>query len=71
MTTFEQLDKALRAKGWRYDVGEEQFFDRAGNVIRGYGKLLALVPTMTRDELASYQDHQHDTRGKHVRTGRL
>jgi hypothetical protein len=67
MTTFQQLDKALRAKGWRYDIGEEQFFDGDGTMIRDYRKLTALVRGMTLDELLSYQDQQYDRRGKHAR----
>jgi hypothetical protein len=33
MTTFQKLDKALRAKVWTYDIGEEQFLDGDGKVI--------------------------------------
>ena len=62
MTTFQQLDRALRSRGWRYDGGEEQFIDATRKVIRSAAKLLALVPGMTLDELASYQDDKADKR---------
>ncbi len=67
MTTFQQLDKALKARGWRYDIGQEQFIDGDGKAIRDCQKLTALVPGMTLDELASYQDDKHDTRGDYAR----
>jgi len=51
---FQTLDKALRAASWRYDACEESFY--AGDKRLPYRKVLALVPGMTLDELASYQD---------------
>ena len=59
MITFQQLDKALKARGWRYDIGQEQFIDANGKAIRDR-KLTALVRGMTLDELASYQDDKYD-----------
>jgi len=60
MTTFKQLDRALAAKGWRYDVDNEQFMN--GKHPLNYHKVLALMPGMTLDELASYQDQKYDAR---------
>jgi len=60
MTTFQKIDRALRARGWTYDVGDEQFLDNTGNVIRNNGWLLALVPGLTLDHLVSYMDHKYD-----------
>jgi hypothetical protein len=61
MTTFSQLDRALKAKGWRYDAGDEVFRD--GNDRRlDYRRVLKLVSGMTLDELASYQDDEADKR---------
>ena len=56
MMTLEQIDAAHAAKGWRYDVSKDDFF--AGNRRLGYQKILAVVPGMTLDELASYQEAQ-------------
>jgi len=58
MTPFQAIDKALRDAGWRYDTGEECFFDGAKRL--PYRKVLAVVPGMTLDELASYQDDKYD-----------
>ena len=65
MTTFEKIDKALRARGWTYDIGDEVFRDNAGNVIRNHGWLLALVPGITLDHLVRYMDDKYNawTRG--------
>jgi hypothetical protein len=58
MNTFAALYKALRAAGWQCDTGEECFFDGAKRL--DYRKVQALVPGMTLDELASYQDDRRD-----------
>jgi hypothetical protein len=58
MTIFEQIDAALRAKGWRYDRGNELFM--AGERVLEWEKLVCLLPGLTLDELASYQDDRHD-----------
>jgi len=60
MTTFTKLDRAIRAKGWHYDAGDEVFRD--GNRRLDYRRVLKLVPRMTLDELASYQDDKADKR---------
>jgi hypothetical protein len=53
MTTFTDLDNALKAKGWRYQASHEQFYD--GNRELTWKDVLGLVPGMTLDELAGYQ----------------
>jgi len=53
MTTAE-FDRLLKARGWRYDAGEEQFFD--GERELDWEELITLTPDLTLDELASYQD---------------
>jgi hypothetical protein len=53
MTTFEQIDKALDARGWRYQASHEQFYD--GNRELTWKDVLGLAPGMTLDEMASYQ----------------
>jgi hypothetical protein len=55
MTTFKQLDRALRAKGWHYDAGDEVFHDRANRRL-DYRGVVPLVPGLTLDKLASYQE---------------
>jgi hypothetical protein len=62
MTTFEQIDNALRAKGWRYDRGDEVF--REGNRELGWEEVVGLVPSTSLDELASYQDGKSDDGAK-------
>src|SRR5262245_59151755 len=57
MTIIQRLDEALRAKGWSYDAENEVFRDRAKRRTR-YSRVLALVPDMTADDLANYQDYQ-------------
>jgi hypothetical protein len=69
MTTFPALDKAIRDGGWRYDTGEECFFDGAKRL--PYRKVLALVPGMTLDELASYQGNKYDQLAKLRRTKKV
>ena len=56
MTTFTDLDNALKAKGWRYQASHEQFYD--GNRELTWKDVLGLVPGMTMDELASYQTNK-------------
>jgi hypothetical protein len=58
MSTFDTLDKRLAAKGWRYDADNEQFMN--GKHALNYRAVLALIPGMTMDELARYQDQKHD-----------
>jgi hypothetical protein len=58
MSTFDTLDKQLAAAGWTYDADNEQFL--AGKRRLDYRRVLALVPGMTLDELASYQDLKYD-----------
>jgi len=57
MTIIQRLDEALLAMGWSYDAKNEVFRDRAKRRAP-YSRVLALVPGMTGDDLASYQDHQ-------------
>jgi hypothetical protein len=57
MTTPE-LDRALAARGWRFDAASERFTDGTRRV--DYRKVLALIPGMTLDELASYVDAKHE-----------
>jgi hypothetical protein len=59
MSIFDEPDKQLAARGWTYDAKSECFMD-AGNHV-DYRALLALVPAMTLDELASYVDRKHDS----------
>ncbi len=54
MTTFERIDAALRAKGWRYDRVNELF------MARERVDVISLVPNTTLDELANYQDDKYD-----------
>ena len=63
MTTAD-LDKRLAARGWRYDVDNEQFMN--GKYTLNYRKVLALMPGMTLDELASYQDQKYDDKPRGV-----
>lgn len=60
MTTFEEIDGALRPKGWRYDRGNEVF--KAGERVLEWEEVVSLVPSTTLDELASYQDDKADHR---------
>jgi hypothetical protein len=58
MTTFEKIDAALVARGWRYDRNEQQFVD--GVRVLNWEEVIGLVPGMTPDELASYEDDKWD-----------
>jgi hypothetical protein len=55
---FEEFNKDLRKRGWRYDAENEVF--KAGEAELDWEAIIALVPGMTLDELAFYQDDQHD-----------
>jgi hypothetical protein len=57
MTTTGPADfsRALAARGWRYDSDEEEFTDKSSLVVERE-ELLALVPGMTPDDLAAWQD---------------
>jgi hypothetical protein len=65
MTTFGQIDQALRAKGWRYDRGDEVFRD--GDRVLVWEEVIGLAPGTTLGELTSYQDDRYDTRSKVMR----
>jgi hypothetical protein len=54
MTTYAQLDKALRANGWRFGASEESFW--AGSKRVPYGKLLKMVPGTTECEFAAWAE---------------
>ena len=58
LSRFEQFERALKANGWTYDVGREVFRNRLGLVL-GSESLLRLLPEMTRDELACYQEYRY------------
>jgi hypothetical protein len=58
LTRFQQFDKALAKRSWTYSVGDEVF--REGERVLDADELLAIVPEMTLDELASYQDDRYD-----------
>lgn len=66
MTTFQQLDKALHARGWTYDIGDEVFRDNAGKVIHNNAWLLALVPGITLDHRVSCMDDKCDEGTRNV-----
>ena len=59
MSTYTQLDRALKANGWRYDRGDEIFLDGAGKPLH-YQKVLRPVPGMSLDAMASDQDYNYD-----------
>ena len=63
MTTFSQLDSALKSNGWCYDVGDEVF--SGGKARLDHRSVLKLVPGMTLDELASYKDRNTKTSTGH------
>lgn len=48
MTTIEQIDQALRDKGWRYDRGEEVFRDGDRDV--EWKDVIGLVSGLTPDD---------------------
>jgi hypothetical protein len=56
-----ELDRELKRRGWRYDAGDEVFRDGNGRRL-DYRRVVNLVPGMTLDELASYQDGRADKR---------
>ena len=45
-------------RGWTYDTGDEAF--REGERVLDVDELLGLLPELTLDELASYQDDRYD-----------
>jgi hypothetical protein len=53
-----EFDGQLKARDWRYDVGDEEF--REGDRLLEWEELIGLVPGMTRDDLAARQDDQYD-----------
>jgi hypothetical protein len=65
MTTFEEIDASLRAKGWYYDRGNELFMD--GDRVLQWEDVLSLVPGTTVDEVVSYQDDKCGQGPQHVR----
>ena len=60
MTRSDELDQALRARGWHYDPANEEF--RHGTRTLEWEDAIGVVPDFTLDELASYQDHKYDQR---------
>jgi pyruvate-formate lyase-activating enzyme len=57
MTTVEQIDQALRERGWHYDVETDCFMD--GRKFVRWRKVLDLIPGLNRDDLKSYADNQY------------
>ena len=47
-----EFERQLKLRGWRYDLDDEVFRDGE--------ELIGLVPDMTLDELARYQDAKYD-----------
>jgi hypothetical protein len=60
MTTFDQIDATIAARGIRNDVVDEVFFD--GIRPLSPEDVIAIVGDMTLDELASYVDDKYDRR---------
>jgi hypothetical protein len=56
----DTLTTALSAHGYRYDPTAEEFLDRER--IIDWREVIELVPGMTLDELASWQDGRNDRR---------
>jgi hypothetical protein len=52
------IDDALSSHGYRYDPSAEEFLD--GERVIEWQEVIELVPGMTLDELASWQDAEHD-----------
>jgi len=59
MTTAE-FDRLLKASLWRYDDGEEQFYD--GERVLDWEELITLTPELDLEELANYQDDKWSLR---------
>jgi hypothetical protein len=57
MTIFQKLDKALAARGWWYDPAAERFKSSTGAL--DLKNVYSIVPGMTLDDLANYQDDQY------------
>ena len=62
MTTFDHIDRAMAARGVRYDVGDEEFYD--GNRPAVADELLGIIPEVTLDQLASCVDHKYGQLGQ-------
>jgi hypothetical protein len=58
MTTYAQIDRALRVKGWSYDADNCRFTDGKRRI--HYMEIVALVRGLTLDELASYENDKQD-----------
>jgi hypothetical protein len=57
-TLIERIDQALQERGWRYDVRDEQFMVADREI--EWEELIDLLPDLTLDELAAYQDVKPD-----------
>jgi hypothetical protein len=57
MTIVEQIDRALRERGWHYDVEADCF--REGPQGVRWRNVLDLIPGLNRDDLESYADDQY------------
>ncbi len=57
-----EFERQLKLRGWCYDVGNEQFV--AGDRVLTWEDVVGLVPGLTLDELASYQDERTTDHGK-------
>ena len=56
MTTFEQLDQQLAARGWYYDRGNERFM--VGTTELSWNDVIGLLPV--DDENSQYADCDQD-----------
>jgi hypothetical protein len=59
MTIYEAFSNVLAARGYHYDPYAEEF-RRGQRVVEDTDELLALVPGMTQDELAHWQDDKYE-----------
>jgi hypothetical protein len=59
LSRFDKFDRALKAKGWTYDVQRGVFLNHLGRVLDNES-LLRLVPEMACDELDGYRDHRYE-----------
>jgi hypothetical protein len=60
MSVIDEIDRQLHAHGCHYDADFEAFMD--GQRVIDTDELAKLLPGVTLDELASYQDDKYDRR---------
>jgi hypothetical protein len=58
-----EFDRQLKLRGWSYDPADEEFRSPTG--LLDWEEVVGLIPDLSRDDLAAYQERKYDEWRRH------